>query len=184
MNKCDKCSKQATVHLTEIQNGKTVIRHLCEQCAAQGDGLISKPHGHTPINQLLADFVNLHSGLPTKEGNATCEHCGMTWGDFRKDGLLGCEHDYELFERDLTPLVQRAHENATHHVGKVPRRASGGAGAAAAAAASSGAARKVAELTRLRKDLARAVEAEDYERAAKLRDQIKDAEGPTRADAK
>jgi protein arginine kinase activator len=183
MNKCDKCNKPATVTVTEIQNGKTVMKHLCEQCAAEGEGLIPKPHGHTPINQLLADFVNLHSGVP-QQGNQTCEHCGMTWSDFRKDGLLGCEHDYALFERDLTPLVQRAHENATHHVGKVPRRASGGAGAAAAAAASSGAARKVADLTRLRKELARAVEAEDYERAAKLRDQIKEAESPAAADGK
>jgi len=168
--KCDKCNKPATVHLTEIQNGKTVLRHLCEQCAAQGEGLVPKSAAHTPINQLLENFVNLHTGLQ-KEGNQTCEHCGMSWGDFRKDGLLGCEHDYAIFERDLTPLLQRAHENATHHVGKVPRRAS-----RAPTAAGLTQARKQADLTRLRKELAKAVESEDYERAAKLRDQIKEAE--------
>jgi protein arginine kinase activator len=175
--KCDKCNKPATVHLTELEHGKPVLKHLCEQCAAQGEGLMQKSTGHTPINQLLENFVNLHTGLQ-KEGNQVCEHCGMTWGDFRKDGLLGCEHDYTIFERDLTPLLQRAHENATHHVGKEPRRASG-----KHAVPTTAVAKKLADLTRLRKELAKAVETEDYERAAKLRDQIKEAEGnPTAAE--
>ena len=49
----------------------------------------------------------------------------MTWAEFRQSGLLGCAHDYTLFEKDLTPLLQRAHEGATHHVGKVPARRGG-----------------------------------------------------------
>jgi protein arginine kinase activator len=72
-----------------------------------------------------------------------------------------------LFEKELTPLLQRAHEGQTHHVGKVPTRR-GGTGVPT---------KKTIDLTKLRKELARAVEAEDYERAAKLRDQIRQAEG-------
>jgi protein arginine kinase activator len=162
--KCDKCNKQATVHLTEIKNGKKIEKHLCEQCAAQNEGLPVK--SHTPINELLTNFVMAHSGLQ-KDLGTTCENCGITWAEFRQTGLLGCEHDYALFEKDLTPLIQRAHEGATHHLGKVPARR-GGSGVPA---------KRSLDVAKLRKELARAVEAEDYERAAKLRDSIKQAEG-------
>ncbi|HEY8667340.1 MAG TPA: UvrB/UvrC motif-containing protein [Tepidisphaeraceae bacterium] len=162
--KCDNCNKAATVHLTEIKNGKKIEKHLCEQCAAQNEGLPVK--GNTPINELLTNFVMAHSGLQ-KETSASCDQCGITWAEFRQSGLLGCAHDYDLFERDLTPLLQRAHgEKETHHVGKVPTRR-GGTGVPA---------KRALDLAKFRKELARAIEAEDYERAAKLRDQIRQAE--------
>jgi protein arginine kinase activator len=162
--KCDNCNKTATVHLTEIKNGKKIEKHLCEQCAAQNEGLPVK--SHTPINELLTNFVLAHSGLTAREAGQACEQCGMTWSEFRQGGLMGCEHDYTQFEKDLTPLLQRAHEGATHHVGKVPARR-GGTGVPA---------KRAVDTSRLRKELQRAIEAEDYERAAKLRDQIKSAE--------
>ncbi len=163
--KCDNCNKPATVHLTEIKGGKKLEKHLCEQCAAQNEGLPVKTH--TPINELLTNFVLAHSGKQMETTAGGCEHCGITWAEFRQTGLLGCEHDYTTFEKDLTPLLQRAHEGATHHVGKVPTRR-GETGVPM---------KKSVDLTRLRKELQRAVEAEDYERAAKLRDQIRQAEG-------
>ncbi len=164
--KCDNCKNAATVHLTEIRNGKKIEKHLCEQCAAQNEGMPVK--AHTPINELLTNFVMAHSGLQKDIGLA-CEGCGMTWAEFRQGGLFGCAHDYEVFERDLTPLLQRAHEGATHHVGKVPTRKGGGAGAITT--------KRATDVTKLRKELAKAVELEDYEKAAKIRDQIKQAEG-------
>jgi protein arginine kinase activator len=161
--KCEKCNKQATVHLTEIRGGKKIEKHLCEQCAAQAEGFPAK--AHTPINELLTNFVLAHSGL-TKEQNTTCPQCGISWAEFRQTGLLGCEHDYAFFDKDLSPLLQRAHEGATHHLGKVPTRRGG----------TSVPAKRQVDVGRLRKELTRAVEAEDYERAAKLRDQIRSAE--------
>ncbi|HSV15693.1 MAG TPA: UvrB/UvrC motif-containing protein, partial [Tepidisphaeraceae bacterium] len=156
--KCDSCNKPATVHLTEIKNGKKIEKHLCEQCAAQSEGLSTK--SHMPINELLTNFVMAHSGLQSKQQEGlVCDQCGVTWSDFRQSGLLGCEHDYTIFEKEMTPLLQRAHEGAAHHVGKVPTRR-GGTGVPV---------KKTADLTKLRKELARAVETEDYERAAKLR---------------
>ena len=163
--KCDNCNKTATVHLTEIRNGKKIEKHLCEQCAAQSEGVPVK--AHTPINELLTNFVMAHSGLQKDLGLA-CEHCGITWAEFRQGGLVGCSHAYEVFERDLTPLLQRAHEGATHHVGKVPTRRGGAGGVPM---------KKAVDVTKLRKELAKAVELEDYEKAAKLRDQIRQAEG-------
>ena len=162
--KCDNCNKTATVHLTEIKGGKKIEKHLCEQCAAQNEGLPVK--SHMPINELLTNFVMAHSGMQ-KEQALTCEHCGVTWTEFRQNGLLGCAHDYTVFERELTPLLKRAHEDQTHHVGKVPTRR-GGTGVPV---------KRQVDLTKLRRELQKAVEAEDYERAAKLRDQIRQAEG-------
>jgi len=164
--KCDNCNKQATVHLTEIRSGKKIEKHLCEQCAAASEGVPMKQH--TPINELLTNFVMAHSGLQ-KEMGTTCEHCGITWAEFRQHGLFGCEHDYDLFEKDLTPLLQRAHEAATHHTGKVPTRA----GASTPGVPKK---RKTIDMAKLKKELQRAIENEDYERAAQLRDAIKEAE--------
>lgn len=162
--KCDNCNKTATVHLTEIKGGKKIEKHLCEQCAAQNEGLPVK--SHMPINELLTNFVMAHSGMQ-KEQALACEHCGVTWTEFRQNGLLGCANDYTVFERELTPLLKRAHEDQTHHVGKVPTRR-GGTGVPV---------KRQVDLTKLRRELQKAVEAEDYERAAKLRDQIRQAEG-------
>jgi len=165
--KCDNCNNPATVHLTEIEAGKKIEKHLCENCSQMLQGTGASPQGHTPINELLTNFVLAHSGLQKEATGTTCDSCGITWAEFRQNGLLGCELDYSLFEKDLTPLIQRAHEGATHHVGKVPQR-KGGTGVPA---------KRGADLAKLRKELARAVEVEDYERAAKLRDQIRQAEG-------
>src|SRR5215218_1419559 len=98
MLKCDNCNKPATVHLTEIRNGKKIEKHLCEQCAAQNEGLPVK--SHTPINELLTNFVMAHSGLP-KGVEQTCEGCGITWAEFRQSGLFGCANDYQAFVKDL-----------------------------------------------------------------------------------
>lgn len=164
--KCDHCNRPATVHTTEVRNGKLLEINLCEQCAAKQQGLGIKPH--TPINELLTKFVMAHSGVAAEQQVAQCEHCGITWAEFRQNGLLGCAADYDIFERDLTVLIQRAHEGATHHVGKTPARQGGPAAKAGQKAGP--------DLARLRRELQRAVESEDYESAARLRDQIKQAE--------
>jgi protein arginine kinase activator len=164
--KCDNCKNLATVHLTEIKNGKRIEKHLCEQCASQSEGLMSKTH--MPINELLTNFVMAHSGMQSKQQEGLiCEQCGISWSEFRQTGLLGCEHDYPAFEKEMTPLLQRAHEGTAHHVGKVPTRR-GGTGVPV---------KRSLDVSKLRKELAKAVESEDYERAAKLRDQIRQAEG-------
>ncbi len=163
--KCDHCKNVATVHLTEIKNGKKIEKHLCEQCAAQNEGL--HPKTHMPINELLTNFVMAHTNIQGRQPEGlACPQCGMNWSEFRQNGLFGCEHDYPTFEKDLTPLLQRAHEGSAHHVGKVPTRR-GGSGVPA---------KRALDASKLRKELARAVEAEDYEKAAKLRDQIRQAE--------
>lgn len=156
--KCDNCDKPATHHSVEIVKGQKIEKHLCDQCAAdQGLAFVAK---HTPINELLSNFVKMHSGTPE---DSECDHCGLTFGEFRENSLLGCPRCYQCFEEELTPLVERAQEGATHHIGKVPRRA--GADEV-----------RQQQLLQLRKRLNDAVESEDYELAARLRDEVRETE--------
>ena len=166
-SKCDQCSRPATHHSVEIINGQKIEKHLCDIHAAE-EGLSVKAV-HTPINELLNNFVKLHSGGDTEPDSETttskntCDQCGLTFKQFREDSLLGCPHCYRAFEQKLGPLLERAHEGGTHHIGKVPHRAGVGE-------------QRQMALQRLRRQLDDAVEAEDYELAARLRDEVHEME--------
>ena len=161
---CQVCKKQpATVHLTEIVKGENKERHLCEQCA-QDEGLMPKVQQHVPINEIITG-VMLQKSLVQQLADLTCPHCKLSFVEFRKTGLLGCPHDYYAFEKALVPLIERAHESASHHIGKVPRRL----GSPLATEN---------DLIRLRRELLRAVDDEQFERAAKLRDRIRNLVTP------
>jgi len=158
--KCDQCNKPATHHSVEIIKGQKIEKHLCDHCAVEA-GLTLKAV-HTPINELLTNFVKLHGG-PLAETEAACEHCGMTFAQFREHSLLGCPGCYESFGEAIRPLLERAHEGATQHLGKVPVRAGAGY-------------HRQQQLRRMRKELSEAIESEDYELAAGLRDEIQQVE--------
>ena len=157
--KCDKCDRPATVHLTEILGDEKIEKHLCEDCAAS-EGITIK--ADIPISQLLEDFIL--QAADVEEEPLVCDVCGLTFKEFRDEGVLGCPHDYEAFERGLGPMIQRAQGGAAEHVGKVPHRAED-------------AEKKHTAILRLRAELKTAIGAEDYERAAALRDQIKELDG-------
>ncbi len=159
---CQKCKKHtATVHLTEIVNNEKREKHLCEQCAAQ-EGITSGKV-QEPINQLVAKFV-LAQSEARELSQLTCPECGMTFLQFRNGGLLGCPNDYDVFRDALTGLLEKAHEGRLQHVGKIP----GGR---------ENKHKRQHELMTLRRELQDAVDLEDYERAAMLRDKIKEVEG-------
>lgn len=153
--KCDRCDNEAVVHEVTIRDGQKVEKHLCESCAHQ-EGVAKQ---HAPISDLITKFVLAQaSGTPTARP-ASCPTCGMTFHEFRQQGLLGCPACYKAFEEQLGPMIERAHEGATHHVGKVPRR-----GAPAPD--------RQQRIVALRRQLQEAIDAEQYERAATLRDEL------------
>ncbi|MEQ9454862.1 MAG: UvrB/UvrC motif-containing protein [Phycisphaeraceae bacterium] len=161
--KCDRCDRPATHHSVEIDKGDKIEKHLCDLHAAE-DGLAIKAIP-TPINDLLTNFVKLQQeddevGSPDEP---RCEGCGMSFSEFREKHLLGCAQCYAAFEHQLSPLLERAHEGGTHHVGKVPRRAGAGE-------------HRQMQLMRMRKRLDDAVTIEDYELAARIRDEIRQFE--------
>ena len=138
--------------------------HLCEHCA-QEEGIAIK--SHLPINELLANLLatqplgdELFGG---SEQDVVCPHCGFTLDQFTKKAVLGCPYDYDVFEKSLLPLIERAHDSKTTHCGKVPSKATKDT-------------KKQVELMTLQRQLEAAVKSEDYELAAKLRDKIKQFE--------
>lgn len=160
---CERCHKPATVHMTEISGGKPHDIHLCDACAQQA-GYVQQTH--IPINELLNQFLKTHAQV--SDVSATrCPDCGMSWQEFKDTGLLGCPKDYELFLNQLGGVIERAQNGANHHTGKSPAQPKPRPQVADAVKL------RQAELNRLKKELARAVEDESYERAAQLRDRIR-----------
>ena len=155
---CDLCDNKATVHLMEIHHGKKVQRHLCEGCARR-EGIMIK--SQAPVNELLSNLVKAQQETE-KIRELRCPQCQITWSEFRQRGLLGCPNDYLAFEKPLKSLITHAQGTQQLHVGKFPRHLRQDFG-------------QQVQLLRLRQNLQQAVESEDYETAARLRDEISKA---------
>ena len=159
---CELCKQsQATVHLTEIINDQMTELHLCEACANQKGAQVESHFGLSDLLSGLADFSKTQE--PEEVSTKACPSCGMTYDDFRKVGRLGCADCYPTFKRSLGSLLKRIHGSPIH-VGKSPVRL-----------IKLGKVAKT-ELMDLKKKLERAIENEEFEEAARLRDQIRRAE--------
>jgi protein arginine kinase activator len=167
---CDHCDKPAVVHELVIKNGSTVEVHLCEEHAVE--------HGHQllpnqPVAQLLTQFAVIGpggglpgKGKPTAKIVKTCPTCGLAFANVRQSGLLGCADCYKTFENELSGLIEQAQAGANFHCGRAPRDCRD--------------AQASLELRcRLAKELDEAVAAEQYERAASLRDRLLHLSVPT-----
>jgi len=160
---CQQCRKRpATVQITQITDGHKVELHLCEECALKSGKLdfISDPQVSLEnfLTGLLQSDMNAAPGV-TRPAGLQCKACGMTYQEFSRTGKLGCAECYRYFLDQLEPVFRRIHGNTRHH-GKLPRRLEG-------------AARTRREVQELRDRLRRAVEAENFEEAAALRDEIR-----------
>ena len=157
---CQICEKNdATVHLTEIHDGVRSELHVCELCA-QEEGIAAK--GQIPLNELLSGLLSTQPSDNELFGRAdqtACPQCGFTLEEFKKTGLLGCPGDYEVFESSLRPLLERAHNWHTRHCGKVSSRLPADA-------------KKQCAIAALQSRLEAAVKTENYEEAARLRDEV------------
>ena len=158
---CQSCKdRKATVHLTEILDNKEKRElHLCEQCAQQ--------HGTSGME--IMGLISSALSPAAKPGGAEsaelkCPTCALAYSDFRSRGRLGCPQCYEVFRAALEPLLEKIH-GKKEHVGKTP----GGPPAADRTLER--------QLVNLRRQLQAAVKDEDYELAAKLRDDLRKAEG-------
>ena len=108
---CDKCERPATHHSVEIIKGEKIEKHLCELHAAE-EGMGVKAV-HTPLGDLLTNFVKSHSGGGGGSGAEAvtplealaCPTCGLTFGEFREAHLLGCPDCYKALEEPLEPLL-------------------------------------------------------------------------------
>jgi protein arginine kinase activator len=159
---CQACGKRtATIHLTELNEGVRTELHICEHCASE-QGITT--HSQISINELLSHLLAVQPSDEEMFGpvdkELVCPTCGFTMDRLRKEGTLGCPLDYKVFEQALLPLIERAHGGKNSHCGKVPSKLPTDT-------------KKFVELSQLRQQLEEAVRDEDYERAAQLRDKMK-----------
>ena len=159
---CNLCGvNEATIHLTEIANNQMVEVHLCETCSHE-KGTDFKTH--FSLDELLAGLTE--TGKTAKGGEKSpsfcCPECGMSYEEFGKAGRLGCATCYEAFAKMLLPLIKRV-QRATHHIGKKPAKIAKSV-------------RTVHDLRLLQDRLRKSIQSENFEDAAKLRDEIKKAD--------
>ncbi|MFM9001168.1 MAG: UvrB/UvrC motif-containing protein [Opitutia bacterium] len=145
---CAICGQPATVHVSHIADGKVTQVHYCEACS-QGKGATD------PAVFKLAEVLSAQAVAPT----LTCPACGFTDADFRKRGRLGCPSCWSVFGDALGGLLTKVQHETVHH-GRAP------AGAPVDAASVR------ARIESLRRELEAAARAEDFEAAARLRDEI------------
>ena len=166
---CQSCGKKtATTHFKTIVNGKLTEVHLCADCARE------KGYGSIFDNWNLG-FGNLLGGLLGKtqpeETVLRCKKCGATFSEIVKTGNLGCEECYSTFRRQLLPLIQRIHGTARHK-GKRP----GSSALRISDSNSKLVAVQESALGEKKRQLKKAIDAQEFEQAAILRDEIKEME--------
>ncbi len=157
---CQDCGlRDGKLQVTTIVDGEMKTLQLCSECAAKRG--VPEELQTAPLADFLAQLSPDQPG--TEEQREPCPYCGLTEGDFRVTGRLGCSQCYAHFEPQLRALLRRIH-GAPQHVGKLYMSAGSEAGD------------RVAKLSAMRRRLSRAIETEDFELAAELRDRIHEAE--------
>lgn len=163
---CEICEKnEANFHIAKIINGVKEEKHVCEQCAKtlEGINLLSDMNFSTDFSfqNILSGFLDYmntstKTSLPSQ---VVCNSCGTTYREFKESGLLGCSECYDTFKNTVIPILKRVQSNIEHH-GKIPVK--GGREIMAKK-----------ELEKLKEELQRAIALEEYEKAAELRDKIR-----------
>lgn len=159
---CDLCAKNpATVHLTEIIDNQMNELHLCEECARQKSEQMEQQFG---LSDLLAGMVEFEKPVKDKEEMVSlkCANCGLTYKDFKKIGRFGCSECYSTFKKYLGPLLKRI-QGSVMHFGKTPVKVAQ-------------VLKKAPDIQELRQKLKNAIEREEFEEAARIRDQIRELE--------
>jgi protein arginine kinase activator len=155
---CENCrERDHVVKLTQVKGDTTTYVHLCEKCAAEQGVEVSAAANH-PLGELLHAVQKQLVASPGETGR--CTFCSATLKDFRSTGRLGCAQCYVAFESSLRDLLRRVHGNSRH----AGRRYE---------APQTGLPAQLTILGELRERLRRAIEAEQFEEAAQLRDRIK-----------
>ncbi|WP_419941709.1 UvrB/UvrC motif-containing protein [Candidatus Palauibacter sp.] len=155
---CENCGeRKAKITLTEIENNDMRTLNLCSTCATLKG--VSIGGGSPPMADLLAHLGGTAGNALLDAGGEACEYCGTGAADFRKSGRLGCPQCYAQFSRQLRALLRRVH-GSSQHMGKVYVSTAPETDP------------EQVRLSALKRRLERAVELEDFESAADLRDEI------------
>jgi protein arginine kinase activator len=157
---CDDChERDAVVHLTKIVEQQVTQVHLCEKCAA-AKGIETAQT--TPAHPLAGVLQAAQLQQATSLDAARCAYCGTSQKDFRASGRLGCAHCYSAFAESLRDLLQRV-QGSAKHVGRRYEPPNPGAP-------------PTRSVDSIRDQLREAIDREEFERAASLRDELRGLE--------
>jgi protein arginine kinase activator len=160
---CEIChQKPATVKLTQIVNGQKKEMNLCKSCADKKG--LANPFGGLPdiVGSIILGILSqgLAEHKETKTDTSTvCDSCGLSIGQFEKTGILGCSNCYQAFKEPLKNLLRRIH-GSNKHIGSRPVMYRHHV--------------EHPDPESLKRELQKAIENEEYERAAILRDTMRD----------
>ncbi|TYQ16636.1 UNVERIFIED_CONTAM: protein arginine kinase activator [Acetivibrio alkalicellulosi] len=159
---CQKCHKRvANIQFTQVINNNKIVIYLCDQCA--------KDEGKFSIGSPLSinDFFSGIMGVPYmasvhQQSDLVCNTCNTSYEEFKKTGKIGCADCYKVYGEKLLPLLKRLHGNVQYN-GKIPEKIYSQV--------------KVSrEISKLKEQLELCIKNEQYEKAATIRDQIKNME--------
>lgn len=167
---CHECNeREATLHFTKILNGEKTEIHLCDTCAREKGEYIPGSNGFS-IHQLLSGLLNFEQPLTNSTTNRQfrkeedqCKKCGMTYHQFARAGRFGCAQCYQTFSSKLDPILKRVHSGNVAHIGKIPKRIGSGI-------------QIHRQIQNFKHQLQQHIAKEEFEEAAKLRDEIRSLE--------
>jgi len=153
---CEQCNQnQATIHLTKVMNGKKSQMKLCAECAKECGAF-----DLGEISSLLSGLLEGSAGRAQAASGLRCSRCGLAFGQFKQTGMLGCAHCYVDFRKQLQPVLQRIHGRLQHE-GRIPVTAGEGL-------------QLRRQIEAKRREMQVAIDQEEFERAAKLRDELRE----------
>ncbi|MGD7009958.1 UvrB/UvrC motif-containing protein [Metabacillus sp. 84] len=168
---CQECHERpATFHFTKVINGEKAEVHICEQCAKENSNMmVFGSDGGFSINSLLSGLLNFETKLAKSDASSMyraeeiqhCPRCGMTYRQFGKAGRFGCSECYKTFQNEITPILRKVHSGNTVHGGKIPKRIGGSI-------------HLQKRMEDLKKLMQHHIAQEEFEKAAELRDEIKE----------
>jgi protein arginine kinase activator len=162
---CQVCQQRpASVHITEPRDDQSAdVVHICHHCLLQHQ--IDLDQDFAPIRDLLGDSLqdqDTATVTPPVSSGQACPACGMTTEEFNENRHFGCAHDPDHFGEEVIDLLERLH-GSSHHVGRTPNRPG-----------TSHTERAIHRRVLYEKQLEQAIAEEDYERAAQLRDRLRE----------
>lgn len=159
--RCEQCKQNvATVRIQQSVNGEKTDIYLCGNCSGEIEMLLLLENiFHGFLNSPGAHHFHAQPQAHRKIQQPTCANCGITFEELKNNGTLGCAACYQSFYSILEPLLINAHASI-YHEGKLPKRAGTQL-------------MQERKIDKLRLYMQEAIEAEDFDRAAFLRDKIR-----------
>ena len=170
---CNKCGKkEASYYLEKNINGKVTKLALCPDCARESGEFKFDPFGGMNLLGGLFGFPSI-SQIPPRDVKR-CTLCASTFEEIMKNGKVGCAECYKVFSDELEPTIRRIHGNH-RHIGRRPLKFTEAERKSKNEDTSQNN-NEQNEIETLKRELGAAVKDENYERAAQLRDKIKELE--------